>query len=244
MTTLTISLTPEMQAEIDTKPTSGGQVFAYAAFFSGGDPQQDAVWTQLNPNFTAAATTTVTLPDPFESGKVYLIVESTSSSSADLFVGGDSQQNTGAILDQGDMNQVNAQKYDFLFDSFELTLNGAGTSAASDVGNLTEINSFGLPMEAEVTYSGGGSATVGYNKDGSQIATQIANIHPSDTFAYPFSAGPLANSATDPRLVIAPEPAWLVRNRPFRTRSVRATGKVTSTASRPMLLREANTKSL
>jgi hypothetical protein len=197
-TTLTVSLTPAMQDEL-----SQPGVFAYEVHFSGTDPTADAVWTQLNPNFTAASTTNIGLLYPFDSGKVYLVVESTSGSTPDLFSGGSGTANTGAIQKEGDLNEVNAQQYDFLYDSFELTLHGAGKLAAADAGNLTEINGFGLPMEVEAYYSGGTTATVGYNISGSQIESEISDINTNNKYTYNFTSGALA-SGGDLRLAVSP----------------------------------------
>ena len=165
-----------MQAEL-----SQDGVFGYAVYFNSSGAQ----WTQLNPNSVAAPSTTIDLPSPFSSGKVYLVIESKTGSSPDLFAGGSGPSNTGVIQQESDLSWGNAQTYDFRYDSLELTLSGA----SADVANLTEITGFGLPMELQVPYSNGTSATVGYNVSGSQIESDIANINKSNTYNYNYSSG-------------------------------------------------------
>ena len=144
-----------------------------------------------DPNFSGASTTNITLPTVFDGGKVYLIVESTSGSSPDLFSGGTGEGNTGAIQNESDLGWSAAQQYDFAYDSFEFTLNGTGSGAQSDVGNLTEITAFGLPMQLDVLYSSGAtSATAGYVVSGGEIANDIRSV--SSGAVTSFTTGPLS----------------------------------------------------
>jgi autotransporter passenger strand-loop-strand repeat protein len=196
MTTLTVNLSSAMQTEL-----SQVGVFGYAVYFNSAGAQ----WTLLNPNSTAAPSTTIDLPSPFSSGKVYLVIESKSGNSPDLFVGSSGAGNTGVIQKESDISWGNAQTYDFRYDSLELTL----SNASADVANLTEITGFGLPMELQVPYSNGTSATTGYNVSGSQIESDIANINAGNTYNYNYSSGPLSSdfrAAVSPSTNAPPSP--------------------------------------
>src|SRR5262245_2020424 len=177
MTQLVINLSPTLVNEL--KQTQNGSVNAYAVFFdpTTGSPQ----WTEIASGGIVSASTPVNLPQPYKSGKVYLIIQSASPSTPNISA-------SGVIQQQSDIGANNASSYDFRYDSVELNL----ASSPFDVANLTEITGFGLPMELIVPYSNGTSATAGYHISGAEVVNTISAMSAGTTSGY--STGPLADS--------------------------------------------------
>jgi hypothetical protein len=190
MTTLNVNLSPALQQTL-------GQpgVYAYAVYFDSN--HQNPTAFDLASGGTANPTTSLELPFPYVGGKVYFIIQSVDAGSpSNLFGPG------GAIQQEADLNWQNAAANDFRFDSFEVTLQGN----AGDVGNLTEINGFGIPMNVTVAYQDGDpTQTRGYGISGNEVFQQIASFSPT-LVSYPYSAGPLFTDGLQ-RMALSPAEA-------------------------------------
>lgn len=187
-------------------------VWVDAVYFtnSGGT----ANWTQLVANGTLQNDLSVTLPQSYSGGKVYLLVWSGAPTSTDPFQG--STGSNGFVTKESDIGIAKAETNDYRFDSVELTLNGSGAAAVNDVTNLTSVVGFGLPMQLNNNMGG----TVGYNILGSTIFSDIQAIHPGNTsMVFPFTAGPLSTTtpAAVSRYGTAPASASQLTVPPFPT---------------------------
>ncbi len=195
MTDLDISLSGSLQAEL-AQPG----IWAYAVYFDSSG----ANWTTLASNGTLSTdivntgTVDVTLPDPFISGKVYVLVQSQSEAAGGTI--------TNTITSESQISWNTASAMDFRYDSFEVTLAGSN----SDVGNLTSVNGFGIPMEISVPYNNSTTGTVGYDISGGALASDIASIQTYNTIdstanlTNTYTAGPLAG---DFRMAVGPATA-------------------------------------
>lgn len=178
MTTLNIGLSQILQNQI--KNQAG--VWVYAAYVSAEN--SNFTYTTLVNNGTVLnnGTTAITLPGTFESGKVYLMIQSQDPATAtDL---------PSTITTESQLNWASATQYDVRYDSFEVTL---GVSTA-DAGNLTSVNGFGIPMEISVPYSDGTTGTTGYGITGATVVSDIQDINSSKTYTYTYTDGPLAGA--------------------------------------------------
>ena len=181
MTTFDVTLSSALQTELDHPG-----VWADAVYFTSGGP----VWHSLvsNGSIAGSGTVDISLPSSLNAGKVYFLVESlgtvTPAPTADPL--------QAAITQESDINWGNAASLDFGYDSFELTLLGNG----SDVGNLTSVNGFGLPIGVSVPYSNGTTASAGYKVSGGTIANDIANLNTLTPPTFNYSSGPLSGSGT------------------------------------------------
>jgi hypothetical protein len=199
MTTLNVELSEALRSSL---VGSNNGVWVYAIYF---DSAGVAHTTELIDNGSAvtqapaeAGDATVTdgnaaipLPDSFVGGKVYLLVQSQDSSNPN---------DLATLIDeQSKINWQNADDWDFRYDSFEVTLD----NSANDVGNLTSVNGFGLPMELSVTYSDGTTSTRGYNVTGTQLLNDLEATS-SQTVVDTYSSGALQG---DPRMAISPTEA-------------------------------------
>ena len=183
MTDLNITLSGSLQAQLGQ---SGA--WAYAVYFdSSGAPH----WTALVNNGTiqSSGAVSISLPASFSGGKVYLLVQSQASS--------DPNDLESLITQQSDINWQNATNYDFRYDSFEVTLSGK----SSDVGNLTSVNGFGLPMELSVPFDNGTTATAGYAISATTLVGDINDINNTQTYAYDYTSGPLSGTF---RMAVSP----------------------------------------
>src|SRR5579863_6527016 len=138
MTTLQVNLSPDLQTELGT-----AGVWAYAVYFDvNSSGTTVANWTTLvnNGSVENSGVADVPLPGTFSGGKVYFLIQ---SQTADIF------NLPSLITSQSVINWGSATAWDFSYDSFEVTLKNTST----DVGNLTSVNSFGLPMEVSVNYT-------------------------------------------------------------------------------------------
>lgn len=154
--TLKISLTSAMANQIAT--TSAG---AYVVYFdsNGNNP----TWTTLSGSTTGATSVTLSsIPFPYIGGKFYFVIQDATGLPTSSVI-------SSAITTESQIGFSQTAGKDpitlnYRFDSFEATFNGAG-----DVGNLTEVQGFGIPMELKVVYSSGGvtsSSTRGYGISG------------------------------------------------------------------------------
>ncbi len=146
MTTLKVNLSAQLQTALSSQG-----VYAYAVYF---DPNNNGtpVWHNLVVDGAVQSSGTVDIPLPTElkGGKIYFLVQSREA--------GEPANLPTVITQESDISFKNAADQDFRYDSFEVTLE----STANDVGNLTSVNGFGLPMEVSVTYSDGSTDTRGY----------------------------------------------------------------------------------
>jgi hypothetical protein len=192
-TKLTIALSQQLQTTLSS--TTNGQIGIWAVYFTDtGAP----VATALQVGGTS---TQIVLPNPFDGGKVYLLIQSYDPSNphspAELTFGAN-----GVIQRQSDISWDNAESHQFRYDSFELSLLGA----AADAGNLTDVNVFGIPMSVDIAYPNGAvTQTRGYQIDGSTVFSDIETTFTSDGgLVHNFEYGPLAGQ---PRLAAAPATA-------------------------------------
>jgi hypothetical protein len=176
MTTLNVNLSPELQQELGQKG-----VYAYAAYFTNSGTTLGSAVTLADGSGHVSSTTELPLPSIYNGGKVYFIIQS--GQPQPLF------GPNGVIKQESDLSIAGgptaADALDYRFDSFELSL----LSSGSDVGNLTEVNGFGIPMAVVVDYNNGTSASRGYNVSGSDIWQLVSAAHaPIEKF----TSGPLS----------------------------------------------------
>jgi Hint domain len=190
VTILNVGLSGTLQAELAQPGVS-----AYAVWFDADEATPQ--WTTLVDDGTIenSGTVAVALPDPMEGGKVYFIIQSGSAASVDNL--------PAVITQQSELNWSNAALYDFSYDSFEVTL----SDTSSDVGNLSSINGFALPIGVGVPFTNGTTATIGYGVSGADIASAIQTINPSAVSIYDFDTGPLQGQfrmALSPTIAVTP----------------------------------------
>lgn len=173
MTVLNISLSSTLQSDLGYDG-----VWAYAFYWDASGQNHVELVTDGANNGTQA----ITFDDGYSSGKVYVVIQSEDPDGVHHDLG-------TLIAAEDDINWVNAETYDFRYDSIELTLSGSST----DVANLTSIAGFGLPMEIAVTYADNTTATRGYGVDGNTIFSSIGNIGNTETVAT-YSSGQLAGN--------------------------------------------------
>lgn len=195
-TSITIALSQQLQTTLSS--TSTGQIGIWAVYFTDtGAP----VVTSLLAGTTPTPSTQITLPNPYDGGKVYLLIQSydtgNANSPAELTFG-----TNGVIQQESDISWDNSDTYQFRYDSFELSLLGA----AADAGNLTDVNVFGIPMSVDIAYPNGAvTQTRGYQVNGSTVFSDIEAAFTADGgLVHEFLYGPLAGQ---PRLAAAPTTA-------------------------------------
>jgi hypothetical protein len=200
VTKLNVNLSQALKTQL-AKPG----IWAYATYFD--KTHTTPVWTDLVVNGVVqnGGATAITLPTTVDSGKIYLLVQSQDTKQPDNL--------KSLITSQSAISWTNATKYDFRYDSFEVTLQ----NGATDAGNLSSVNGFGLPMKLSVPYSDGTSASGGYAISGSTLVTDLKNIKPSNTYAYTYTSGPLKDQfrmAVSPTTAVAKNSG--VTNPPFK----------------------------
>jgi hypothetical protein len=197
--TVTVNLSDALKAEL-----SQPGVFGYAVYFTTTTVAGDTPhWATLSDGSgTVTQTQQITLPFPYDAGKVYFVVQSQAGTTPTIGPDAGNSQ----IQVEGDLNFGNAGTNDFRFDSFELTVKGN----SFDVANLTEVNAFGIPM----SISNGLGAMRGYNESGAQMFQDIQNVSAPGTQDYTYTAGPLNG---DQRMMAAPADATVPNfsNPPF-----------------------------
>lgn len=198
MTTLNLTLSTALQSTLETAVTDhGGVVWGYAVYFIDG---KDPVWTDLvtdagilSSEGLSKGNFAIDLPEPYVSGKVYFLIQSqTAAHTYDLRT---------KITTESDLNWSNADTWDLRYDSIEVNLE----NSADDVGDLTSVNGFGLPLGFKVEYDESGTdfASVGYNLTATQLfdsfptAAHTHNIAVIDTYG----SGPLSGTN---RMAISP----------------------------------------
>lgn len=191
-TTLTVTLSEQLQQTLSS--TTNGQVGVWAVYFTDSGNTANATALPVEGGGNPKAATTITLPTPFDGGKIYFLVQSVDTGQPLLTFGPN-----GDIKTESQMNWSDADNYQFRYDSFEVSLLGQ----ASDAGNLTNVNSFGFPMSAEIQFPNGTPVqTRGYSVDGSTIFADIDSAFTAGGgLTHNFTTGPLANT---PRETAAP----------------------------------------
>lgn len=150
---------------------------------------------------TGSATTSISLPSPLPNGSIYFIVTSaplttTSDPIPGILTGNGTSQSENNIIPTNLLR----------FAQFEVTLDGAPGDAA----DITNVNSFGFPMQVAVFNNMNNQNTWdtrGYNETGNNLWTSLAGLDSGDTiwsWANPSGAGPILNSGN--RLAVGP--AW------------------------------------
>jgi len=191
-TTLTVTLSEQLQQTLSS--TTNGQVGVWAVYFTDSGNTANAVALPVEGGGNPKAPTTITLPTPFDGGKIYFLVQSVDTGQPLLTFGPN-----GDIKTESQMNWSDADSYHFRYDSFEVSLLGQ----ASDAGNLTNVNSFGFPMSVEIQFPNGTPEQArGYSVDGNAIFADIDSAFGSGGgLIHNFTTGPLANT---PREAAAP----------------------------------------
>lgn len=192
-TTLTVALSEKLQQTLSST-TGGGQVGVWAVYFTDEGNTAHATQLAVHGGGTPEPDTTIALPTPFNGGKIYFLVQSVDSGKPLLTFGP-----TGDIKTESQMNWNDADTLHFRYDSFEVSLLGQ----ASDAGNLTNVNSFGFPMSADISFpNGSAEQTRGYAVDGSAIFADIQSAFSGDGgLIHNFTTGPLSGT---PREAAAP----------------------------------------
>lgn len=195
MTTLTLNLSQTLQTELSSK--TSGSIWADAVYWG---PNGNAHWTNLVSNSVVqnSGTLNITLPQ-MQGGKIYFLIGSEPSKvTSDPFYNYSTQ--TGVLINsQSDLMYVakpganpdtSAATNSYTFDSFEFSLQGR----PGDVGNLTAVTGFGIPMGLNLSHTSAAPTTLqaaGYAVSGSTITGNF----PSNTI-YQFNGGPLSGQTS------------------------------------------------
>lgn len=174
-TNLQVELSSALQA---TLGHSG--VYAYAVYFDGAG----AHWTTLVNDGGVTASTSIAMPSPYISGKVYFIIQSLAPGSPSTL--------QSEITSEAAVNWTNATTYDFRYDSFELNLSNSPT----DQGNLTSVNGFGIPMSVTI-----GTDTRSYNIGGGTVFNDVKGFSAAGSQNFTYTSGPLSG---EQRMVLSP----------------------------------------
>lgn len=189
MTTVAVVLSSTLQSTL-------GQdgVWAYAVHFTPNPVahQPDiAHWKDivLDGAIQDGGSVSIPMPSEYISGKIYFLIQSLDASGPPSTLKTD-------ITAQGQayINWDNASANDFRYDSFELNLSGKAT----DVGNLTSVNGFGIGMSVTV-----GTDTRGYSKSANDIFADIIDASPAGSQNFDFTAGPLAGPPALQRMALS-----------------------------------------
>ncbi len=190
--TFTVSLTSAMAKEVADRNTG-----AYVVYFDPTTAQTAPVWTQLQGSVNGATHVGITAsPAAFAEGKFYFVFQDTD--------GGTIPSVTTEITQQSQIGysgnpHTNPITLNYRFDSLEASLQ----NALGDVGNLTEIQGFGIPLQLKIIYTSGtvtSSSTRGFNATGTELwsalGTAGAMVHnfagsaTSGGGQHQFAAGP------------------------------------------------------
>lgn len=189
MPTVAVNVGAGMASQLGTANVQGWAVYFSA---SGTTP----VWTPLTG-------TGATLNLPYQQGlKVYFLLQSMAPNVESVQT---EIQTESQITPTGTLSSADALNY--RYDSFEVTF----TPSSADAGNLTDINGFGIPMEVEVVYADGTSASRGYAIPGGGVATSdtiwnaLVSAGGSGSIQYFTTA--TSGGLTGPRIAISPATA-------------------------------------
>ncbi len=162
MTTMNFKLSPTLLQSL-TAGGSGNHVYAYAFAFSSGN----LIGSSTLIDNGVAGTSSINLPASFPSGAVYVVIQ---------------QGGNGMLPSQihaiGDINPGNAQAGNYSYQLFEATL----SSTPFDQGDISSLNTFGMPSTFEVVFQNGTSQTRGYapGLSGEAIYAALGNAQTFD----------------------------------------------------------------
>ena len=182
MTTMNFKLSPNLLQSL-TAGGSGNNIYAYAFSFSSGNLVGYS--TLINNGVVDASA--INLPASFPSGAVYVVIQ---------------QGGNGSLPSQihaiGDINPAKAEAGNYSYQLFEATL----SSTPFDQGDISSLNTFGLPATFEVVFQNGTSQTRGYapGLSGDAIHAALGNAQVFNPNLFPsadrLSIGPAtANNA-------------------------------------------------
>lgn len=182
MTTMNFKLSPALLQTV-TAGGSGNNVYAYAFAFSLGS----LVGTSTLIDNGVVGASSITLPASFPSGAVYVVIQ---------------QGGNGTLPSQihaiGDINPEKARAGNYSYQLFEATL----SSTPFDQGDISSLNTFGMPATFEVVFQNGTSQTRGYapGLSGDVIYNALGNAQTFSPNSFPsadrLSIGPAtANNA-------------------------------------------------
>ncbi len=143
------------------RPTS----WACALYFHGNGPH----WITLVDNGAVqnAGTSAIALPETYIVDKIYFPVQSQDASQPhDL---------DSLITKESDINWGYAKNWQFRYDSYEVTLQ----DGPIDVGNLTSVNGFVLPMALSVDYGDDTTGMRGYDIPASEFFNTVSAMSDS-----------------------------------------------------------------
>ena len=179
---------------------SGNNVYAYAFAFAGGSLIGSS--TLINNGVVDALS--INLPASFPSGTVYVVIQ---------------QGGNGTLPSQihaiGDINPTKAQAGNYSYQLFEATL----SSTPFDQGDISSLNTFGLPATLEVVFQDGTSQTRGYapGLSGEAIYTSLGNAQTFRPKSFPradrLSTGPATANKASPW----PSSDWTAYVNAFKT---------------------------
>ncbi len=204
-TTIQVTLSAALVSEL-TDGGNGNGVYAAAVYFPTDD---SAEWTSFVNDGTLAGssdTFDISVPDATSGGKLYFLVQSlpAGAPASDII--------TNSVTVQSDVSWTTATNDDFSYDSFEYTLQ----NSADDVGNLTSVNAYGLPIGVVVPYANGTTKSIGYGISGTALTNDFADISPAVNTTY--TGGALAG---DFREAVSPTESTTTDNNlpspPFKT---------------------------
>jgi len=169
MTTMDFTLSPALSEELAPKslPPGGNGIYAYAVDYVGGNFSS---YITLVSNGTPTGVTKLPIAAG-ASGRQYVVIQHEGDKDLPTHL----KWALGAGGITGDIGRDSALKYNYQYQLFEGTL----TPSSNDVGDISALDTFGLPSKYEVSYSDGTSATRGFapNITGNQIydAAKAAN---------------------------------------------------------------------
>ncbi|MFO1082582.1 MAG: DUF4214 domain-containing protein [Reyranellaceae bacterium] len=168
-TTMNFNFSPTLLDSL-TAGGSANHVYAYAFAFSSGTLVGS---TTLISN-GAAASSSIPLPTSFASGAIYVVIQQNGNGTL-----------PGSISTIGDINPASAQSANYSYQLFEATL----ASSPYDQGDISSLNTFGLPATFQVVFQNGTAQTRGYapglTGQGIYDALGNAQIFSPNTFPSP-----------------------------------------------------------
>jgi len=184
-----------LSTDLVTELTAGNGVYVEAFNYDSNGAIGDTLMVNDGTIVGGSDTFAIPITSQVDSGKLYFLVQSlaTDAPASDII--------TNAITSQSDVTWGSATKLDYSFDSFEYNL----AQSTDDVGNLTAVAGYGLPIGVRVS-NVDGATSVGYSVSGAALTNQLgsisANVHAS------FTQGPLAGlfrEAVSPATALDPD---------------------------------------
>lgn len=195
-TTMTVNLSSALQTQL-THPGvyltilvfgNDSSTPLYKAIYAGDGSEDGLIPSSVNVPLTTSSQTTL------NGGKVYFVIQSTSSGSPLTFAS------------QSDINWTSAEQNNYRYDSVEVSL----LNQSGDAANLTSVEGFGIPMTLSNLQPGG---TRSYDVSGNTLfQTDLPATSTSGTVVYKYTDGPLAGQD---RMAISPTAAVPINNTAF-----------------------------